>query len=131
MIPRFSDIVTITARQDGVRWVLTPSASPSHNHVPNVRLIRHAPDGNWQMHTCKANELTVLERPTFEIGEHVTINGRGGVVIELKDEVARVRWNPRRLPLQGGGALRDQGGESDVEIWHLAFNNRLSRGELA
>lgn len=39
MNPTYGDIVIIPSRADGERWVMTPSGSYSHNHVPLVRLL--------------------------------------------------------------------------------------------
>lgn len=128
MTPQFGDIVVIPARADNQRWVMSPSASPSHNHVPNIRLLRHG-YGVWISFTTKINDVQTVERPTFGIGERVTVNDRAGVIIALGDDFARVRWDARSLPLKGGGAIRDEGGETDVELWLLALDNRLTAYE--
>lgn len=130
--PAFGDIVEIAARQDSVRWVLAPSGSPSPSAIPYVRLLRHDVSGNCQSHTVYPNEVSVMERPTWAIGEKVFIGGREASIIALSDETARVLYAPRSLPLGKTGLThRDEGGESDIPIWRLSLDNRLHQGEPA
>lgn len=126
MSPQFGDIVRITARQDNVRWVMAPSGSPSNDHISNVRLLRPRGDGANYAHTVKIVEVTVVERPVFEIGERVagSIEGQVGTIIALGTDCARVRWDQRRFPLKGGGYLAGGVSEGDVPFWALVLNNR-------
>lgn len=133
MTPQFGDIVVITARQDDVRWVLAPSGSPSNDHVPNIRLLRPRGDGANHSHTLKIVEVTVIDRPVFEIGERVvgSVAGQIGTIIELGTDdavgaaYARVHWDRQRVPLRGGGFLAGSEGESDEPLWALVLNNRI------
>lgn len=128
MEPRPGDIVTITARQDGVRWVLAPSCSFSHNEVPNVRLLRPRGDGVNHSHTVTITEVTVVERPVYAVNDRVVDNrGCVGTIVALHPEHARVRWDKVSIPLRGGGRLSDYGSEGDKPFWVLTLDNHLER----
>lgn len=128
MIPQFGDIVRITARQDGVRWVLAPSGSFSHSDVPNVRLLRPRGDGVNLSYTITITEVTVVERPAYAVDDRVVDNrGCVGTIVALHPEHARVRWDKVRTPLKGGGYLADYDREGDKPYWQLALDNHLER----
>jgi hypothetical protein len=71
----------------------------------NARLIRKNHDGSTSAFVKGASYLHVVETPTFEIGEPVTVGGRSGGYLGTEDGVCRVLIAERRKELRGGGFI--------------------------
>lgn len=127
MIPQFGDIVTIRSRRDGVKWVMTPGdCSPSGEMY--VRLVRRN-DGlaGRESFTTYASCCEVVERPTYKIGEIVYANGgRIAEITAIDGEIVHVRYAPTRRPFGKSGLFYRDTGQSGINVWEIAYDNRLN-----
>ena len=128
MVAQSGDIVEITHRHDGVRWVATTTEGSPLGDPPYIRLMRHAEDGNWSTFTTYLPNVRTVERPTFDLDEEVVVGERPARVVELKGDMVRIKYEPRSVPLgKSGLSYHDEGGFSDIPLWRLALDNRLER----
>ncbi len=117
-------IVTVPWHTDGKRWVVSEYVGSPRGEPKYARIIRVRSGGGTTGHLCYNGGLTVVETPTFTLGERVKIDGRAGEIIALGDEI-RIRLDPFSLTLRGDGAIRYEGNETSVPAWRVVLENRL------
>src|SRR5262245_30893055 len=105
------DVVRVPWHRDGARWVVAgKSGGPTGR---NARLVRRAGgERGWIGLTVGEHDPEVVETPIFTSGQRVKCDGRPGQVIAIEpaqipgEARIRVRLDPYRWPLRGGGYFR-------------------------
>lgn len=118
------DIVTVPWHTDGKRWVVVEHVGSPCGSPPYSRLIRKRSDGGTTAFLGTGTGLTIVESPTFAIGEAVKVDGNAGEVIATTETSIRVRLASRSRPLRGGGAVHVPETEADVPLWRLILENK-------
>jgi hypothetical protein len=96
------DIVLVGS---GMRYAVLEWIDSSPHGGRNARLIRMNRDGSTSGLTKAANFLHVVETPTFEMGEKVTVGGRSGGYLGTEEGVCRVLMAERRKKLRDDGYI--------------------------
>ncbi|MBZ9718544.1 hypothetical protein LB519_11845 [Mesorhizobium sp. AD1-1] len=119
---QIGDIVLLGS---GLRWcVLQFVGNP--NGGQDARLIRRNSDGSYTAFQKGTEFLIPAERPVFEIGESVTIDGLKGVFqcVEREEHVARIMLAPRQRELASGGFVEIEAGVARASFALLVVQNK-------
>lgn len=90
----------------------------------DAKLIRRNADGSFTGFQKGADALIPIETPTFESGEHVTVDGLPGAFMSYDGDDVRVMLAQRSRPLRNGGSIEIEAAVCRVPRAKLVLENR-------
>ena len=120
---RPGDIVEIDRLQG--RWVVATFHPDQTPHGTQWRCMR--PSGSQLLSMTRAPaQMTLLKRPTFAVGDTVTVGGLKGVIEALIEDRARVALAPHTRLIRKGFGIRHDDARIEPPLWQLSLENHYA-----
>jgi hypothetical protein len=115
----------IVVAESGLKWVVLELIGNAYGGQ-DARLIRPSSDGRYTALLKGTSGLIVIESPSFQPGDAVTIDGLKGTYMsrEADGDVARVMLAPRRRQSPSGGFIQIEAGVARASLGLLVLENR-------
>ncbi|MHC2797421.1 hypothetical protein ACVINZ_006433 [Mesorhizobium jarvisii] len=113
----------IVVAESGIKWVLLELIGNAFGGQ-DARLIRPSSDGRPTALLKGVSGLLVIESPSFQPGDPVTVNGLKGGYLGTEDGVARVLLAERRMPTKSGAFVGLDASVARMNIGWLVLENR-------
>ncbi|ANN59766.1 hypothetical protein A9174_25645 [Mesorhizobium loti NZP2037] len=113
----------IVVAESGIKWVLLELIGNAYGGQ-DARLIRPSSDGRSTALLKGVSGLLVIESPSFQPGDAVTVNGLKGGYLGTEDGVARVLLAERRMPTKSGAFIGLDASVARMNIGWLVLENR-------
>lgn len=112
----------IVVTESGVRWVVAELIGNAHGGQ-DARLIRPS-DGRSTGLLKDVSGLTVVESPSFQPGDRVTVNGLKGTYQDSQNGFARVLLDARSATTKSGLTINIDDAVASMSIALLTMENR-------
>ncbi|RWP30581.1 hypothetical protein [Mesorhizobium sp.] len=116
----------IVVSGSGLKWVVLQLTSNAYGGQ-DARLIRPSADGRYTGLLKDASGLIVVESPSFQPGDPVTVNGLKGGYLGTENGVARVLLAERRTPTKSGLFIGLDASVARMNIGLLVIENRMEK----
>jgi hypothetical protein len=113
----------IVVTESGLRWVVLELIGNAHGGQ-DARLIRPSDDGRSPALLKDVSGLIVVESPSFQPGDVVSVNGLKGGYLGTENGVARVLLAERSSPTKSGATIRLDASVARMNIGWLVLENR-------
>ncbi|MDX8537850.1 hypothetical protein RFM23_09470 [Mesorhizobium abyssinicae] len=116
----------IVQTESGLKWVVLELIGNAHGGQ-DARLIRKSDDSRSTGLLKDAAGLTIVESPSFQEGDRVTVNGLAGSYLDTQNGFARVLLDARTMTTQSGLSIALDAAIASMSIGLLVLENRAIR----
>ncbi|TIX17241.1 MAG: hypothetical protein E5V41_11475 [Mesorhizobium sp.] len=116
----------IVQTESGLKWVVLELIGNAHGGQ-DARLIRKSDDSRSTGLLKDAAGLAIVESPSFQEGDRVTVNGLAGSYLDTQNGFARVLLDARTMTTQSGLSIALEAAIASMSIGLLVLENRAIR----